>query len=205
MRSGRAIRRKSRLPNTDGSTASGPPHFCMATTVARHVGDIVAVVVATSLAAARDAAEQVAVEYRPLPAVTHAPLAVSPGAALAWHEGTSNVCIDSLLGDDAATDAAFARPHMSCDLTPGCSASPACRWNRAQRSASMTRQPANTRCTPAPAGQSGRATIWRRCWASPSPTSAWSCTTSAAISAPAARSIRNSPSSSGRPAGLAGR
>ena len=56
---------------------------------------------------ARDAAEQVAVDYRPLPAVTHAPLAVSHGAALAWHEGASNVCIDSLLGDVAATDAAF--------------------------------------------------------------------------------------------------
>src|SRR5580704_9748038 len=97
------------LPNTDGSSASGPSHFCMATTVARHLGDIVAVVVATSLAAARDAAELVAIEYRPLPAVTHALIAVNQDAALAWHEGTSNVCIDSLLGDAAATDAAFAQ------------------------------------------------------------------------------------------------
>jgi carbon-monoxide dehydrogenase large subunit len=95
------------LPNTDGSAAAGPPHFCMAATIARHVGDIVAVVVATSLAAARDAAEQVAVAYRPLPAVTHALLAANPDAALAWHEGRSNVCIDAVLGDVAATDAAF--------------------------------------------------------------------------------------------------
>ena len=95
------------LPNTDGSAASGPPHFCMATTVARHVGDIVAVAVAASLAAARDAAERVVVDYRPLPSVTHAPLAASPGAARAWNEGPSNICIDSVLGDAAATDAAF--------------------------------------------------------------------------------------------------
>jgi aerobic carbon-monoxide dehydrogenase large subunit len=95
------------LPNTDGSAASGPSHFCMATTIARHVGDIVAVVIANSPATAHDAAEQIAVAYRPLPAVTHAPLAVRPGAARAWHEGASNVCIDSLLGDAAATDAAF--------------------------------------------------------------------------------------------------
>src|SRR3954454_22409626 len=37
------------LPNTDGSVASGPPHHCMATDAARHVGEIVAAVVATSL------------------------------------------------------------------------------------------------------------------------------------------------------------
>jgi carbon-monoxide dehydrogenase large subunit len=72
------------LPNTDGSTASGPRHFCMATSVARHVGDIVAMVVATTTAAARDAAERVVIAYQELPAVTHALLAVSPGSSLAW-------------------------------------------------------------------------------------------------------------------------
>ncbi len=97
------------LPNSDGSTASGPPHFCMATTIARHVGDIVVVVIATSLTAARDAAERVIVEYETLPAVTHAPLAARPEAARAWNEGASNVCIDSVLGDAAATNAAFSR------------------------------------------------------------------------------------------------
>ena len=96
------------LPNTDGSAASGPPHFCMAATIARHVGDIVAVVVATSLAAARDAAEQVDVTYRVLPAVTHALLAAHPDAARAWHEGASNICIDAVLGDEAAVNGAFA-------------------------------------------------------------------------------------------------
>ena len=97
------------LPNTDGSIASGPPHFCMATSIARHVGDIVAVVVAATVAAARDAAERVAISYRPLPSVSHALQAVAANAPLAWNEGKSNICIDSYLGDATATDAAFAR------------------------------------------------------------------------------------------------
>jgi carbon-monoxide dehydrogenase large subunit len=97
------------LPNTDGSVAAGPPHDCMATDVARHAGDIVAVVVANSLAAARDGAELVVVDYRPLPAVSHARDAVADGAASAWQQGSSNIPIDSILGDPAATAAAFAR------------------------------------------------------------------------------------------------
>lgn len=88
------------LPNTDGSPASGPPHHCMAVDIARHVGDIVAMVVATSLTAAHDAAELIAIDYRSLPPVTHAPLA--------WNEGASNICIDAQLGDEAVTNAAFA-------------------------------------------------------------------------------------------------
>src|SRR6185437_14999903 len=97
------------LPNTDGSPASGPPHDCMATRVARHSGDIVAMIVATSLAAARDASEMVIVDYRPLPPVSHSLDAISPSAPPSWTERPSNLCIDSLLGDVAATEAAFAR------------------------------------------------------------------------------------------------
>jgi carbon-monoxide dehydrogenase large subunit len=97
------------LPNTDGSAASGPPHFCMATNFARHPGDIVAVAVATSVTAARDAAENVVVDYRPLPSVSHALTAADPDAPHAWAEGNSNLCIDATLGDATETDAAFAR------------------------------------------------------------------------------------------------
>jgi carbon-monoxide dehydrogenase large subunit len=96
------------LPNTDGTVASGPPHDCMATGFARHAGDIVAVAIATSVAAARDAAELIAVDFRPLPSVVHATDAVASGAPSAWAEGSSNICIDSVVGDPAATAAAFA-------------------------------------------------------------------------------------------------
>ena len=52
--------------------------------------------------------EQVAVEYRPLPSVSHALLAAEAESVRAWNEGASNVCIDAVLGDTGATDAAFA-------------------------------------------------------------------------------------------------
>jgi len=97
------------LPNIDGSVAAGPPHYCMATDAARHVGEIVAMVVATSVHAARDAAEQVAVRYRVLPAVTHAPTAIEPGAPPASPNARSNLCINAVAGDATATEAAFAR------------------------------------------------------------------------------------------------
>jgi carbon-monoxide dehydrogenase large subunit len=96
------------LPNSDGSVAYNPPHFCMATDAVRQVGEVVAVVVATNIAAARDAAELVVVDYQSLPAVTHALTAVAPGAPLARADAPSNVCVDAQVGDAVATDAAFA-------------------------------------------------------------------------------------------------
>ena len=59
------------LENTDGSPPFIPPHYPMAADEVRHVGDIVAMVVADSLAAAKDAAERVVVDYEELPAVVH--------------------------------------------------------------------------------------------------------------------------------------
>jgi carbon-monoxide dehydrogenase large subunit len=96
------------LPNTDGSVASGPRHFCMAADFARHAGDIVVMAVATSIAAARDALELVTVEYRTAPSVSHALSALAPHVPHAWAEASSNICIDSTIGDEAETGAAFA-------------------------------------------------------------------------------------------------
>ena len=96
------------LENTDGSPPFIPPHFPMTTEEARHCGEIVAMVVATSLAAAKDSAELVAVVYEPLPAVTHSVTAVQPGAPLARGDASSNISIDAEIGDPAATNAAFA-------------------------------------------------------------------------------------------------
>src|SRR6478672_5878097 len=57
------------LDNTDGSPLFIPPHYPMATDEVRHVGDIVAMVVASSRAAAKDAADTVIVDYAELPVV----------------------------------------------------------------------------------------------------------------------------------------
>ncbi|HYZ42139.1 MAG TPA: xanthine dehydrogenase family protein molybdopterin-binding subunit [Stellaceae bacterium] len=97
------------LANKDGSPPFIPPHFPMAADEAHHCGEIVAIVVATSLAAAKDGAELVAVEYEPLPAVSHSLAAVQPGAPPARGDAMSNTSIDAEVGDQAATDAAFAR------------------------------------------------------------------------------------------------
>src|SRR5438093_5142712 len=47
--------------------------------------------------------------FDPLPAVTGPLEAPAAGAALVWDDAGSNVCVDSIAGDAAAVDAAFAR------------------------------------------------------------------------------------------------
>src|SRR5215469_15253011 len=57
------------LTNRDGSPAPLPARPAMVRDRVRHVGDTVAMIVAESLGAARDAAELVEVDYETLPAV----------------------------------------------------------------------------------------------------------------------------------------
>ena len=56
-----------------------------------------------------DAAERLAVEYVPLPTVVRSADALAPGAPLLWEEHDTNCCVDSEIGDKAATELAFAR------------------------------------------------------------------------------------------------
>src|SRR5262249_21022668 len=74
----------------------------------RYVGQQVVMVVAETLAAARDAAERVEIEYDVLKAVTATAAAVRPEAARLYDD-VANVCVDADVGDVAATKAAFAR------------------------------------------------------------------------------------------------
>lgn len=104
------------LPNTDGTVAPIAEHHAMAVGEAVHVGDIVAVVVAETVATAKDAAELVAVDYEPLAAVSHALTAASVGAPLVRGDMVSNVCIESEVGDAEATQAAFATAAHTVSL-----------------------------------------------------------------------------------------
>ncbi|MEM7326041.1 MAG: xanthine dehydrogenase family protein molybdopterin-binding subunit, partial [Actinomycetota bacterium] len=63
----------------------------------RHVGEIVALVVAETAAAAVDAAELVIVDYEPLPSVVDARAALAAGAPLVWDTG--NLCAEAERGD----------------------------------------------------------------------------------------------------------
>jgi carbon-monoxide dehydrogenase large subunit len=98
----------SALTNRDGSPCVMPPHPAIARDRVRHVGDTVALVVAESLAAARDAAELVAVDYEPLPAAVDTARTLDAGQPLVWDEAPGNLCFDWEVGDGAAVERAMA-------------------------------------------------------------------------------------------------
>src|SRR5438477_3634044 len=81
----------------------------MPSDLVRFVGEIVAMVVADSHAAARDGAERVTVEWTLLPATTMSLTAAKPDAPRLYDDAPSNVCVDVHTGDAAAVEAAFAR------------------------------------------------------------------------------------------------
>jgi carbon-monoxide dehydrogenase large subunit len=83
----------------------------------RYVGEAVAVVVAESVLAARDAAEAVAVEYEALPAVTDALEALAEGAPVLWPGAPGNLALDNAFGDRAAVEAAIAHAHVVIEQT----------------------------------------------------------------------------------------
>jgi aerobic carbon-monoxide dehydrogenase large subunit len=100
-------------PDVQARMRGFPPiatvHFPLPVDKVRHVGEPVAMVVAESIAAAKDAAEIVDIAYEPLPAVTQAAEALEPGAPVLWETAPGNLCIDIEVGDEASTAAAFAR------------------------------------------------------------------------------------------------
>jgi carbon-monoxide dehydrogenase large subunit len=83
----------------------------------RHVGEAVAMVVADSEVAARDAAELIEPYYEPLPAVTDPLDAQQPGAPVLWEGWADNLFVADAKGDRAAVDAALARAHRVVRLT----------------------------------------------------------------------------------------
>src|SRR5262249_39638170 len=100
-------------PDVQARLCNGPPiatrHQPLPADRARFVGEPVALVVAETIDAAKDATELVAVTYDPLRAVVRAADAIAPGAPILWDEAPDNVCIDIEVGDAAATAAAFER------------------------------------------------------------------------------------------------
>src|SRR5215472_11087552 len=85
-----------------------PPRRALARDRVRHVGDPVAFVVADTAEQARDAAEQVDVRYRSLPAVVDAREALAAQAPLLWDEAPGNLSCRFERGDKAAVNATFA-------------------------------------------------------------------------------------------------
>jgi aerobic carbon-monoxide dehydrogenase large subunit len=97
------------LEGREGFKTFTAPHYPLPPDKVRFVGEAVAMMVATSVAAAKDAAELVEIDYDVLPSVTDTREAASPGAPVLFEAAGSNVVVDGELGDAAGTAAAFAR------------------------------------------------------------------------------------------------
>ncbi len=91
-----------------GISSYDPPQPLLAMTRVRHVGDRIALVIAETLAQAKDAAERLVIDYEPLPAVVLSN-ALAPGAPKVWDEAKSNLSFQVEMGNRAVVEAQFAR------------------------------------------------------------------------------------------------
>jgi len=92
---------------SDGSPAFTTPRPALARARVRHVGDPVALVVAETREQAADAAELLAVDYEPLPAVAATAEAMRAGAPAVWDEAPDNVAFVWEAGQRDAVARAF--------------------------------------------------------------------------------------------------
>lgn len=96
------------IHSKDGSPMKMGAWRPLADKTVRYVGDAVAIVVADSVAEARDAAEAVVVDYEPLPVVTDPAKALEAGQPQIHPEAPGNLIFDWELGDATAVDQAIA-------------------------------------------------------------------------------------------------
>jgi len=118
------------ITSSDGSPMAEPGHPPLAVDVVHHVGDQVAVVLAETKAAARDAVELIEVDYDDLPAVASLDAAGAEGAPLVWDDAPGNICFDWEIGDAAATDAASGCQHRHSQQSTDCQRDGAARCHR---------------------------------------------------------------------------
>ena len=88
-----------------------PKHPLLAQGKVRHVGDQVAVVIAETLAQAKDAAELIEIDYDVLPAVVHAADARKAGSPAVHDIAPDNTCYVWALGDESTVNRAFRQAH----------------------------------------------------------------------------------------------
>ena len=96
-------------PNPGGQKVVAPERPVLARDRVRFVGEEVAVVVAETQAAARDAGEAIEIEYEDLPVLIGFENAMAAGAPAIHDNIPNNICFDFQYGDEQKTAAAFAR------------------------------------------------------------------------------------------------
>jgi carbon-monoxide dehydrogenase large subunit len=93
----------AQIPNRDGTKGAGPLRPMLAKDRVRYVGEPVAVIIADTIAQARDAAELIMFDVDDLPAK----IDVTAGGETLHAEAPDNKAMDWGMGDEAATEAAF--------------------------------------------------------------------------------------------------
>ena len=102
------------IPTADGSPPHRPSCPVLTSDKVRYVGDPIAIVVAETVAQAKDAAEAVFVDIDPLPAVTSCKTAAQPGAPLIHDAVPDNVAADFHYGRaDQVADAFAKAAHVT--------------------------------------------------------------------------------------------
>jgi aerobic carbon-monoxide dehydrogenase large subunit len=102
------------ITSKDGSQMKMAPHPAIAHGKANYVGDPMAVVVAETLAQAKDAAEKVKVDYELLPALSDSAKSQDQGAPQIHEVAPRNTIYQWHLGDAKAVEAAFsAASHVT--------------------------------------------------------------------------------------------
>jgi carbon-monoxide dehydrogenase large subunit len=95
------------IEGRDGKPAIDPGYPLLVRDRVRHVGDLVAMVIADTPDQARDAAEAIEVDYTERPGVGDIESASADGAATVWDTAPGNLCVDWETGDQDAVRRAF--------------------------------------------------------------------------------------------------
>ena len=98
-----------RIPGVNGTKMNEPPRWALSRGMVQHVGETVAMVVAATRDQAQDAAELVAVDWEPLPAVVDVRDAVKADATQLHPEAPGNLAVRFQRGNEAAVNEAFAK------------------------------------------------------------------------------------------------
>ena len=96
----------------DGSPMFRPPRPALTRDRVRHVGQSIAVVIAESIAQAKDACEAIEVDYETLPIQLDTATANLPGAPAVWDECPNNEPLYAAKGNREAAEKAFAAAHV---------------------------------------------------------------------------------------------
>ena len=101
----------------DGSPMIKPDRPCLARGKVRYRGEAIAVVIAESIAEAKDASELIELDIEVLPAVTDSRKALADGAPQLHDAAANNQALDWEYGDEAEAERIFSKAHHVTTLT----------------------------------------------------------------------------------------